>query len=265
MWVKEVFVDKANLFLKVFNYRWESGRKEAEMIAELLKKHDLQPKRVLELGCGNGRVAIPLAEMGYCITCLDLSPTFIEDGRRRAQSAGVLKRMNFLVGDATKLEEFVEGSFDFVYMIWTTLLGYYDEKTDLELLKGVRRIVREGGALAILNTVSKDLVERRAGECGHPTVANDLGEFLVMESPRFDPVRSRLFNRWSFYRKEGKDLLFEGEFSFDFRVYSLNELVEMASKAGWKLVVAYHDLKDFREFIPSKSPLNVLFAPSQEG
>ncbi len=102
---------------------------------------------------------------------------------------------------------------------------------------------------------------RRAGECGHPTVVKDLGDSVVMEGPSFDPVSSRLFNRWSFYRKEGRDLLFEGEFSFDLRVYSLNELVEIASRAGWRLVAAYHDLKDFGEVVPGKSPLNVLFTP----
>ena len=262
MWVKEVFVEKANLFLKTLNYKWERGREEANRIVELLKKHDLEPKRVLELGCGNGRVAIPLAEMGYNVTCLDISPPFIEDAKERARRAGVLGRMDFLVGDATRLEEFVEGSFDFIYMIWTTLLGYYDEETDLELLRGIRRVVKEGGALAILNTISRDSVGRRAGECGYPTVVQDLGDWVVMESPSFDPVRSRLFNRWSYYRKEGRDLLFEDEFSFDLRVYSLNELVETASRAGWRLIAAYHDLKDFSEFVPGKSPLNVLFTPA---
>ncbi len=39
----------------------------------------------MELGCRNGRVAIPLAKMGYKMTCVDISPFLIGDSRRRLQ------------------------------------------------------------------------------------------------------------------------------------------------------------------------------------
>ncbi len=84
-----MFSEKANLFLKTLNYKLERGRGEANRIVELLKKHDLEPEKILELGCGNGRVAIPLAEMGYNVVYLDISPPFIEDGRECARRAGV--------------------------------------------------------------------------------------------------------------------------------------------------------------------------------
>ena len=66
--------------------------------------------------------------------------------------------MDFLVGDATRLEEFVEGKL-------RLLLGYSDEETDLELLKRIRRIAMGAGALTILDTIGR-LVGKESGGSG---------------------------------------------------------------------------------------------------
>ncbi len=42
--------------------------------------------RVLELGCGTGRIAIPLVRAGYSVTGLDLSPAMIRRARRRRRA-----------------------------------------------------------------------------------------------------------------------------------------------------------------------------------
>jgi len=52
---------------------------------------------VLELGCGTGRVAIPLAEAGYRVTGIDLSEAMLDAGRarRRRLPAEVAVRLRF--------------------------------------------------------------------------------------------------------------------------------------------------------------------------
>jgi SAM-dependent methyltransferase len=50
---------------------------------------------VLEIGCGTGRVTIPIAQMGYPVTGLDVVPGMIEQARRK--SAGLPAR--WVVGD----------------------------------------------------------------------------------------------------------------------------------------------------------------------
>lgn len=54
---------------------------------------------VLELGCGTGRVMIPLAEAGFRVTGLDRSPTML------AQAATKLSRLDPVVQAATRLVE----------------------------------------------------------------------------------------------------------------------------------------------------------------
>jgi SAM-dependent methyltransferase len=57
------------------------------------------PARVADLGCGTGSVAVLLAEHGYDVTGLDLSPRMLERARAKAASAGT--SCTFAVGDAS--------------------------------------------------------------------------------------------------------------------------------------------------------------------
>ena len=57
--------------------------------------------RVLDLGCGNGRIALALAARGYAAEGLDISPSMIAEARAAATSAQADVR--FEVGDAVAL------------------------------------------------------------------------------------------------------------------------------------------------------------------
>ena len=48
--------------------------------------------RILDLACGHGRHAIPLAQRGYQVTGQDLSEAFLERARAEAQARGVMVR-----------------------------------------------------------------------------------------------------------------------------------------------------------------------------
>jgi len=54
---------------------------------------------VVELGCGSGRIAVPLALDGHQLTGLDGSPRMLELCRERARVAGVEDRITLVLGD----------------------------------------------------------------------------------------------------------------------------------------------------------------------
>lgn len=56
---------------------------------------------VLELGCGSGRVALHLAELGHELTGIDVDPLLVEAFNARAREQGLEARA--LVADATEL------------------------------------------------------------------------------------------------------------------------------------------------------------------
>jgi len=203
--------------------------------------------KLLDLGCGNGRIAIHLAKLGYNVVGVNISPVFIEDAWRKAKAYGVEANVEFVTVDARKLLKRHKGyePFDATLNVWTTILGYYT-RNDVKIL-------------FILNTANKDVVTCRHTFMPRPSLFEDYGDFVVVEHPEYDPVTDTLSNKWVFYKKQGKDLIYIDEFSFNLHIYSLHELVEVAREAGWKYVNAYSNLEMLTPFKPSLSSLNVVF------
>jgi SAM-dependent methyltransferase len=67
--------------------------------------------KALDVGAGDGNVAIPLARAGAHVTALDPAPELFESGRARAAQAGV--EIEWVEGDAMDLP-FQDGAFDVV-------------------------------------------------------------------------------------------------------------------------------------------------------
>src|SRR3989442_8654897 len=59
--------------------------------------------RILDVSCGIGRHSIPLAERGYNVLGLDLSPLFIAKANATAKAQRVNSRAKFRVADVTKI------------------------------------------------------------------------------------------------------------------------------------------------------------------
>lgn len=57
---------------------------------------------ILELGCGTGRISIPLAQLGHRVTGVDLSAPLLDRARLKAHAAGV--DVTFVHGDVCELD-----------------------------------------------------------------------------------------------------------------------------------------------------------------
>src|SRR6478752_4407135 len=69
------------------------------------------PLRVLDLGCGDGTTAVPLALLGADVVGIDIARNLVDAGNQRAAQAG-LKRLVFQEGDARNLQGVGDDSFD---------------------------------------------------------------------------------------------------------------------------------------------------------
>ena len=104
---------------------------------------------VLDLGCGNGRVALALAARGFKVEGLDISPSMIEEARAAAAEAGVDAR--FRVGDAVKLPE-EENALEAVVFACNGI-GHLTRDGKVACLVELQRVLRPGGiALLSLRT-----------------------------------------------------------------------------------------------------------------
>jgi len=98
--------------------------------------------RVLEVGCGPGRLSIRLARQhGLEVTGLDLDPAMIERAQANADRPGdgEARRPSFLVGDVASLA-FPDGSFDLV--VSTLSMHHWADPT--AGLAEIGRVLRPG-------------------------------------------------------------------------------------------------------------------------
>lgn len=260
----------AEQFLRVIDTLWERGEREAMAVAAMLERHGVPPgSRILELGAGNGRVALRLARLGYHVVGVEYSRLLLEDGIRRAGEAGLLGRVDLRLGDAYRLDEAVGGTvFDAVYTVWTTMIGYgVNEECDRLLLRQAWRHTRPGGLFVVAYTASYDVVAARqsvfSGDVEFLSV--ETGDLLVYERPRLDPARGVIVNRWSFYRRRGRSLEHLGEAVFSLRLYTLHELVRLAGSVGWRLLAAYDDPLRGTPYRPCRSSFNLVFQKLEPG
>lgn len=105
--------------------------------------------RLLEIGCGTGRVLLPLARAGYAITGIDLAPIMIQRCRAKlsGEPAEVRDRVQLLVADAA--------SFDFgerFQLIMAPFGGFHHLQTvhqQLACLEQCRAHLAPGGLLVL--------------------------------------------------------------------------------------------------------------------
>ncbi len=99
-----VSIDPASFF-----YDWECKqflRRQMEDIGFYRSVAEATGGPVLELGCGTGRVTIPLAEAGFDVTGLDLNPAMLEraEAKARAGQEKIRGRIEFIQGDMCRFD-----------------------------------------------------------------------------------------------------------------------------------------------------------------
>jgi len=88
---------------------------EFAVVSDALRRHLPPGGRILDVGGGPGRWAIWLAERGYALTLIDLSPNLIDIARGRVQEAGVGPHFDEIAaGDVCDLARFGGATFDAV-------------------------------------------------------------------------------------------------------------------------------------------------------
>ncbi|HEY4365443.1 MAG TPA: methyltransferase domain-containing protein [Bryobacteraceae bacterium] len=109
------------------------------------------PLRALDLGCGDGTSAVPLAQAGADVTGIDIAQNLVEAARKRAAAAG-LTRLKFQEGDASRLEGVAGHSFD----LTLSLFGAMFAPRPFDVAKEMVRVTKPGGRIVMGNWIPDD-------------------------------------------------------------------------------------------------------------
>jgi len=99
-------------------------------------------ERILDLGCGYGRIAIPLAQAGYEVVGLDISKLMLDEAARRSATAGT--HIEWIQADLCHIP-LSESSFDVVLCLWLTFHELLEQREQLSALQEICRVLRPGG------------------------------------------------------------------------------------------------------------------------
>jgi ubiquinone/menaquinone biosynthesis C-methylase UbiE len=137
---------------------WEKGdfteiaafmRQSGEAIVNSLGM--TMPLRALDLGCGDGTTAVPLARSGADVLGIDIASNLVEAGTRRAAEAG-LRRLKFQVGDACDLDGIDDHSFD----LTLSMFGAMFASRPFDVAREIVRVTKPGGRIVMGNWIPND-------------------------------------------------------------------------------------------------------------
>src|SRR5277367_6688477 len=132
-------------FTEIAAFMRESGE---AVVASLGVK---PPVRVLDLGCGDGTTAIPLARTGAEVVGIDIASNLVEAGNSRAAEAG-LHNLKFQEGDASNLEGVPDDSFDLTLSVFGAMFA----PRPFDVAKEMVRVTKPGGRVVMGNWIPND-------------------------------------------------------------------------------------------------------------
>ncbi len=137
---------------------WEKGdfteiaafmRQSGETLVKSLEVK--APMRVLDLGCGDGTTAVPLARLGAEVVGIDIAQNLVDAGNKRAEEMG-LNRLKFQEGDACSLQGVSDHSFDLTISIFGAMFA----PKPFDVAKEMVRVTKPGGRIVMGNWIPND-------------------------------------------------------------------------------------------------------------
>lgn len=111
------------------------------------EQHFPRPGRLIDLGCGTGRLAIHFARKGFDCIGVDLSEEMLARARQNADRAGVT--VKFRSGNLVDLAGFADRSFDSAACLFSTLGMIRGDENRRAALTAAARVVKPGGTLVL--------------------------------------------------------------------------------------------------------------------
>jgi SAM-dependent methyltransferase len=127
----------------------ESMRRSGERLVESL---GITPElKVLDLGCGDGTTALPVAQRGADVLGIDIARNLVEAGNKRAREKG-LTNLTFREGDACDLRDLDDHSFDLTLSVFGAMFA----PRPFDAAREMVRVTRPGGRIVMGNWIPND-------------------------------------------------------------------------------------------------------------
>ena len=200
--------------------------------------------RVLELGCGTGRITLPLARAGAAIVGIDRSEAMLARARRRVRRAG-LTGVGLVRGDIRYLPFRTQRRrFSAVMAPYGVLQSLLRERDLAATLASVHDVLEPGGTFGlelVADLPSWEEYDRRVSLQGwlhRPGGAH----ITLVETVRQDPRRRLTIFDQEFRERRGRQATIH-TFSLAFRTLSVPQMVRRLQQAGFAITALLGDYR----------------------
>ncbi|MFH0853084.1 MAG: methyltransferase domain-containing protein [bacterium] len=192
-WWKTAF---SETYLAAFNdiYSVQRGEKEVTFLIRALRMK--KGAHILDLACGQGRHAIPLAQRGMQVTGVDASASLLHAARQRARTARV--SVSFVRGDMRTYHN--AKKYDAVLVLGNSF-GYFNDKDNKRVLSNIATSLKTGGWLVLDLSNTPGMLRRQV--TGEWTQRIPNGK-LTTRTLNFNPETFQITLQWCIWQHKRK-------------------------------------------------------------
>jgi SAM-dependent methyltransferase len=214
--------------------RFSQGLAES-VLPDYLADLGCQPRKLLDIACGEGSLAVEMAKSGIAVTGIDQSAQMIDLAKDRAKSAKV--KVDFKVEDMRSLP--FEAEFDLVTCFFDSL-NYMLTVADLQdAFAGAYRALRPGGFFLFdMNTIYGLAVDWMRQET---YVQNETDDFIEIHRQEFDYENLIASMIVTVFQKKGR-LWERFEEVHQERGYPIADIQFLLANLGFEIVGMYGSL-----------------------
>ena len=224
-------------------YDWENARTFRRRDVAFWRRMALDAGGpVLELGCGTGRIALPLGRAGVSLVGIDRSENMLQRARTRVRRSGLTGRVQLIQGDVRSLP--FRRRFPLVMAPYGILQSLLHERDLAATLADVRRVLRPGGTFGlelVADLPSWEEYRKRVSLKGWRGRRGGAHVTLV-ETVRQDRTRRRTIFDQAFTERRGRQTRVH-RFSLAFRTLSVPQMSRRLEKAGFTITALLGDYR----------------------
>jgi SAM-dependent methyltransferase len=235
-------------------YQEKDYQAECDLIERLFKTYgDGQIKTVLDLGCGTGNHALPLAAQGFDVSGIDRSEFMVAEARKKAIASGRTALANFQQADVRTAD--LGRQFDAAVLMFAVLGYQLDNRDVTAALSTARRHLRPRGLLVFDVWYGPAVLFQRPSERAR-IIPLPHGKIFRVSSSELETSRHLCRVRYRLWKFDAERRLSETEEEHSVRFFFPLELKLFLESAGFALV----RLGAFPEFErdPDEKTWNVL-------
>lgn len=203
---------------------------------------------ILEIGVGTGRVAIPLAQAGYQLTGVDISPAMLDVAAEKSRKAGVDRQVTLVEADARHLA--LDQRFTMAFVAASSFMHFVTRADQVAVLGAIRAHLRSSGLLLIDLVNPDELLAQPDGVVVHEYTKLDHRtgrRVMKFQVRQVDKAAQTVATQLIYDEIAGDGTLRRTLASLDLHYFVHSELTLLLTSNGYRVEQVYgsYDLEDY--------------------